>query len=221
MLFSFDRNVFLSQIHAQFGNIPQSAADGLNFILGCIEQDITNWENLNQVAYGFATFKRETGDAFQPIHERGPVSYFGKYDPGTQLGAQLGNTAAGDGFLFRGRGYVQITGRKNYTYIGGQLKVDLVASPDHALQPDVAYKIASSGMKQGWFTAHRLSQYIPTGGAPDYFHARRIINGLDHADEIAANAQKFQSILEMALKPQPDATTASATSVPATTTPTP
>jgi hypothetical protein len=58
-------------------------------------------------------------------------------------------------------------------------------------------------MRLGWFTGRRLSQFIPTGGTADYLNARRIINGLDRAADIAAIAQNFQLVLTAAQASQP------------------
>jgi putative chitinase len=54
----------------------------------------------------------------------------------------LGNTQPGDGFRFRGRGYVQLTGRSNYAVYGSMIGVDLLNDPDLASQPDIAAKLA-------------------------------------------------------------------------------
>ncbi len=198
MAFQFKRDVFWQQFSAKFGPIAQAPTSGLNFVLDQIGQDTTNWKNINEIAYALATFAWETDHAFQPVYEKGKPPYFAKYDPGTQRGQNLGNTQPGDGFLFRGRGYVQITGRANYQKVGQFLTVDLIGNPDQALQPALAYKIAANGMRLGWFTGRRLSQFIATGGTADYFNARRIINGLDHAADIAAIAQNFQLVLTAA-----------------------
>lgn len=198
MAFQFNRDIFWQQFSGKFGPVSQSPTDGLNFILDQVAQDTTNWLNLNEIAYALATFAWETAHTFQPIHEKGPLAYFSQYDPGTPKGQRLGNTQAGDGFLFRGRGYVQLTGRTNYTKVGQFLSVDLVGNPDLALQPPVAYKIAANGMRLGWFTGQRLRGFMPTGGPADYVNARKIINGLDHAADIAAIAQNFQLVLTAA-----------------------
>ena len=50
----------------------------------------------------------------------------------------LGNNQAGDGFLFRGRGLIEITGRANYTDAAADLGIDLVNHPELAEQPDGA-----------------------------------------------------------------------------------
>ena len=210
MQLSFDDVLFFQAYGQQFGTPSTTAQQGLQALLQQVAIDPLNWDNPDQLAYAFATFKWETANTFQPIHERGPVSYFSKYDAGTVIGNRLGNTQPGDGFLFRGRGYVQLTGRANYTKDGGILGIDLVSDPDLALRPDVAYKIASRGMRDGWFTGHKLANHIPTGGAPDFVNARRIINGLDHADDIAGIARKFQIILK-AGQITPTPTTAAAT----------
>ena len=54
----------------------------------------------------------------------------------------LGNTMAGDGWLFRGRGWIQLTGRYNYTKVGDDIGVNLVANPDLAADDEYINKIA-------------------------------------------------------------------------------
>ena len=62
--------------------------------------------------------------------------------------AQLGNTEAGDGFKYRGRGLNQLTGRGNYARYGALLKnVDLIADPDLANDPATAARISVVYMK--------------------------------------------------------------------------
>lgn len=46
-----------------------------------------------------------------------------------------GNEVSGDGFTFRGRGPVQLTGRENYSNCGKAIKRDLIADPDLLLHP--------------------------------------------------------------------------------------
>ena len=56
--------------------------------------------------------------------------------------AKLGNTEPGDGYTFRGRGYMQLTGRYNYTAHGKAAGIDLVNHPELAADPGNAEKLA-------------------------------------------------------------------------------
>ena len=56
-------------------------------------------------------------------------------------GGRLGN-AKDEGYKYRGRGIIQLTGKNNYKYYGEKLNIDLVNSPDLAKEPDTAIEIA-------------------------------------------------------------------------------
>jgi putative chitinase len=152
----------------------------------------------HSLAYVFATVLGEVGYRYQPIHEIGQRSYFDKYNAGTTIGNRLGNTQPGDGFLYRGRGFVQLTGRRNYAVMSIRLGINLTDNPDKALDTKVAAKIIITGMMEGIFTGKKLSDYI-NSKMVDYRNARRIINGTDKADEFAARAVKYQRAIEEAL----------------------
>ena len=63
------------------------------------------------------------------------------------------------------------------------------AKMNQVLQPTIAYRIMSYGMRYGSFTGEKLSDFIRPGKAADYYHAREIINGLDRAGTIGGYAQ--------------------------------
>ncbi len=197
----FNHTTFFNGYREVYGKLGQTQVSGLENLLNYAELD-TEMTDLRWVAYLLATTKHECADTFQPITERGAKTYFAKYEPGTALGKQLGNTVPGDGYLFRGRGYVQITGRANYQNLGTRLGLsgddDLVLHPDNALHPTIAYRIMSYGMRRGTFTGKKLADYINAKGA-DYKQARRIINGLDKADLIQGYATNFEAVLTSSL----------------------
>ena len=57
-------------------------------------------------------------------------------------GGRMGNTAPGDGWAYRGRGLIQLTGKENYGSYGPLVDEDLIATPDKASDPAVAVKLA-------------------------------------------------------------------------------
>src|SRR5688572_5065167 len=73
----------------------------------------------------------------------GPTAAQRRYEPPSSLATTLGNTEAGDGKRFKGRGPIQITGRANYRRFGDLLNVDMVSDPARAAVPDLAFRIAS------------------------------------------------------------------------------
>ena len=164
----------------------------------------TQLTDLRWAAYMLATVKHECADTWQPITERGPRAYFDKYEPNRAAGRSVGNTDPGDGWRFRGRGYVQLTGRRNYARATQELGLapdaDLIENPDQSLRPAIAYPVMSLGMRHGWFTGKKLSDYINADGC-DYVNARRIINGLDRASTIKGYAETIEAILRQAAIP--------------------
>ena len=95
--------------------------------------------NAAMTAYAIATPLRCAAFIAQLAHESGefrwmeeiwgPTAAQQRYEPPSDLAAKLGNTQAGDGKRFKGRGPIQITGRFNYAKYGGLLGRDLVGQP--------------------------------------------------------------------------------------------
>lgn len=192
---------FFDGYRRAFGRIKQETVTGIELLGRHLEAD-PEITSLQWAAYMLATVKHECADTWRPIVERGSRSYFDKYEANTKLGAGLGNKQPGDGWKYRGRGYVQITGLANYARLSKALGLapedNLVDKPDNALVPDIAYRIMSFGMRNGAFTGKKLSDYI-TDAKCDYRNARRIINGLDQAERIQGYAEAFEKIIKASL----------------------
>lgn len=74
----------------------------------------------------------------------GPTDAQRRYEPPNKLAGKLGNTQAGDGFRYKGRGPIQITGRFNYKKYGDLLGLDLIGNPQQAATPEVGFRIAGA-----------------------------------------------------------------------------
>jgi len=84
---------------------------------------------------------------------------------------RMGNRdeASGDGYRFRGKGLVQLTGHSNHFHAGKALGVDFVMQPDLVATPKYA------ALTAGWFwETHKLN---PPADALDYTKVTKIING--------------------------------------------
>lgn len=126
--------------------------------------------------YDIMTPLREAAFLAQIAHESAELKYFEeiwgpslaqrRYDPAYKdpngklksLAPRLGNTQAGDGYRYRGRGPVQLTGRANYRSIGKAIGVDLENNPDLAADPSQAFRIAGAFWK-----IKKLNQVADTG----------------------------------------------------------
>jgi len=141
----------------------------------------------DQAAYILATAFHET-DAFKTLEEYATgANYEGRKD--------LGNTHDGDGQRFKGRGYVQITGRRNYADWSKRLGVNLVGKPWLAKDLNYAVPIIIEGMLKGTFTSRKLSTYF-TSTKKDWIQARRIVNRLDRAAIIGRYAERIYGVIK-------------------------
>ncbi|MEG3920368.1 peptidoglycan-binding protein [Microcoleus sp. POL10_C6] len=138
--------------------------------------------DLGQIAYVFATAQHESLLGRFMMELADGSDYEGRED--------LGNTEPGDGPRFKGRGFVQITGRRNYESWSEKLGINLVDNPEKAALPEIAAMIIVRGMRDGSFTGVGLSNFI-VGADRDFYNARKIVNRLDKADLIAEFAQSY------------------------------
>lgn len=215
------RNLFYDSVRGNLfnGRLSQPQVDGMEAILNFWESPPvaptgefkTNWDirSIGWLAYMLATTFHETAFTMQPISEYGSNRYFTDLYEGRE---DLGNDAAsggkpGDGAKFHGRGYVQLTGRRNYTTMTPVVRhfysssPDFTEAPEAVKDPKYAAIILFYGMFQGSFTERALKHYIGEpnrGQSVDFYNARRIINGLDVADVIQGYAKKFAQALDLA-----------------------
>lgn len=176
-----------------FGNgLKPDQVKGLQTV--CSAAKAANWP-IAYTAYALATACHETAYTMQPVREaywltenwrRNNLRYY----------------------PFYGRGYVQLTWKDNYAKADRELNLSgrLTGDLELALDPDIAARIMVRGMQEGWFAAdrtgkrHTLARHLPANGAASVAQmtsARRIINGTDKNDKIAAEAMKFQTALEV------------------------
>ena len=73
------------------------------------------------------------------------------YGKDTKIGLQMGNNEPGDGFKYRGRGFIQLTGKSNYSAASKAIYGDdrLVKNPDLVNDPAVAAEVSAWFMKKG------------------------------------------------------------------------
>jgi predicted chitinase len=180
---------FFTEYRTYFGKISkQQTIDVLSSIL---EANTAKYNlPLEQLAYLLATAYHETGHDFVPKRELGGSAYFiKKYWTNQRVAKWLGNDDASEAVKYCGRGLVQITGETNYERFG------IASNPEMALETGTAIRIIFEGMIKGIFTGKKLSDYNKSIGY-DFVNARRIINGVDRAADIAKYANYFLSILK-------------------------
>lgn len=165
------------------GKLSQKQVDCLNAIVAAF--GAYGDKDKRKLAYILATAKHETGD-FRYMREiwgptRAQLGYEGRDD--------LGNHTAGDGKKFLGRGFVQLTGRRNYADWSKRLGIDLLKEPTLVEDRQIAARILVQGMMLGTFTGRQLAIYINED--VDFKNARRVVNGVDKASLIAGYATTF------------------------------
>lgn len=104
-------------------------------------------------------------DRFRTLEEYGGAAYFARYEGRRDLG----NTKAGDGARYHGRGVFQLTGRANYRRYGALIGVDLESDPDRAREPELSLAIALAYWRERGINA--------AADADDVVRVTRLING--------------------------------------------
>lgn len=185
-----------------FGGLNKSQVAEIEFIVGEMDKDKSI--SYPQGAYILATAWWETAKTLLPISEygKGKNRTYGtwyrnskdqlySFKDGSKRSVYLQSEFP---HLYYGRGYVQLTWWSNFENASKKIGVDFLNNPDLVMEKNHAIKIMLTGMKEGWFTGRKLSDYI-SQSKKDYVNARRIINGTDKAQAIADIAIVFERAL--------------------------
>lgn len=168
--------------HTPLGSIKRN----LPYVLKALEA--AKLHDRLMVVMALATIRAET-ESFEPVAE-GVSRYNTSPDPSGHPfdlydhRADLGNKGGRDGERFRGRGYVQLTGRSNYDKYGARAGVDLLENPDRACEPAIAARLLAL------FLADREREIKEALLDWDFRGARRLVNGGSHGLERFTEAYK-------------------------------
>ncbi|MEO9385522.1 glycoside hydrolase family 19 protein [Chromobacterium phragmitis] len=135
----------------------------------------------------------------QALIDGGPDRVFNTIYGGDWGRKELGNTQAGDGARFKGRGFMQLTGRSNYAAASKALNLDLLAHPEQAEDPVIAARIAT------WYWQSRKG-LVAAARAGNVKAATRPINkGLKGLAQREANYRNYlsQGPIQQAATPAP------------------
>ncbi len=170
-------NVSVNAVAKMFPGVPvANITENFPFVLQALAD--AGLGDKNMILMALATIRAETGN-FTPLSEfqskfntppGGPP--FSLYDNRKDLG----NQGPPDGANFRGRGYIQLTGRANFLEHGQAigLGTQLIDNPKLANQPDIAAKLLASFLKS---KEQKIRNALAAG---DLKTARRLVNGGSH-----------------------------------------
>ena len=121
--------------------------------------------------YGINTQARKAAFLATILHESGSLNYTEEIASGVAYEGRknLGNSEAGDGKKFKGRGLIQLTGRYNYTVASLATGIDFIKNPELLSEPENATKISC-----WWWHSKGLNELADRG---DFRRITRIVNG--------------------------------------------
>jgi peptidoglycan L-alanyl-D-glutamate endopeptidase CwlK len=170
-------NVTAAQVAKMFPGVPiTNIQTNLPFVLQALTA--AGLGDKDMILMALATIRAETGN-FTPLSEfqskfnTAPGGLpFGLYDNRTDLG----NQGPPDGANFKGRGYIQLTGRSNYQIHGAAIGLgnQLITNPALANQPDIAAKLLASFLKS------KEAKIRSALKQNDLRTARKLVNGGSH-----------------------------------------
>ena len=149
----------------------------------------------NHVAYILASIEHES-QQFSDLTEDyngDPVKYFTKkYWDNVTVRKDLGNKRKADAYNFRGRGFIQVTGRDLYTRLG------IRSDPDRLVRDrDFSAEVAVRGLRTGLFTGRSLAEFDDPAfpGGFNFIQARRAVNRLDATAQIGQLFLAYRNLM--------------------------
>ncbi|MER9870816.1 hypothetical protein NKJ35_27185 [Mesorhizobium sp. M0136] len=200
---AINRNFFFD--HARLGlfggKMSSSQVSGITLILDKWEHEMPKADD-RWLAYMFGTAHHETGRTMQPLRETfastdaqaikilDKAFATGKLPWVKERYWQLDP----QGISWLGRGFVQLTHKANYLKMAALTDPNLATNPSLAMNTATAADIMFKGMDKGSFTGAKLGDFF-SGAKEKWREARRIINGLERADLVAAYGKQYYACL--------------------------
>ena len=150
---------FLSQIGVESAGLSQ-IEENLNYSVAGLLRTFGRHRISAEDAHAYGRRRGQAADQ----KELAIILYGGEFGR-----KNLGNTGVSDGWLYRGRGLKQLTGRWNYAACGKAIGEDLIARPDRLLLP------VNAALSAGWFWASKGLNAVADKG--DVAEMTRIVNG--------------------------------------------
>ena len=195
------------------GHLTEGQVAGMNTILNAWAlPQFAGMNDLRWQAYVLATAYWETAHTMQPVIETFNPEYDTENPSVDTAIARLENSwKAGhlpwvhqaywrkdaNGVSWLGRGLAQVTFKENYLKAEQRTGIAFTSDPSLMLQPEHAALVMLDGMISGWFTGVKLADHFPATIMGDPISARRIINGTDHAVQIADIYEQFFKALKL------------------------
>ena len=204
-----DRAIFYASLRKRdsgvFGtSLSQSQVDGIEGILDAFEKVGDGKDDT--LAYALATAYHETARRMVPVREglastdagaRRAVNNLARRRGPNSAVAKYAKPQPPHGHVYYGRGHVQLTWKENYAKSSEDVGHDLVADPDKMLDPIISANLLIIGLLDGRWNGqgHGLRHYLDRG---DVRQARRTVNIMDKADQIAGYHNAFLAAIEAA-----------------------
>jgi putative chitinase len=178
-----NENVTVGKVSKMFPLTPLGhIKDNLPFVLAAMK--VAGLDDKQMILMALGTIRAETA-SFEPISEgksrfnTSPHGHpFDLYDNRKDLG----NRGRPDGDSFKGRGFVQLTGRDNYSKYGQKINKDLVNHPELANDSAIASQLLALFLKN---SESKIRKYL---AVHDLAGARKVVNGGSHGLDDFVNA---------------------------------